>query len=463
MTPPTLETIRAALACIPADLPRDEWARVAMALKSELGGAGFELFDAWSARAEGYKSKDARDTWRSVKAGGKVGIGTLFRLAGLHGYKPSDTAPAPKPTPAEVRASVLAKAKRIARDLADRETRQRDAAAEAAEQWAQASDEGQSPYLVRKGVQGHGVRFAAGGALLVPMRDTAGELWNVQAIKPERPADGGPDKLFLRGGRKSGLLHWFGSPEGAPVLLVGEGYATCASVHEATGRPVAFDAGNLAHVAKAIGKAYSAALIVLCADNDHETEAKTGRNPGHEKATEAARAVRGAVVWPEGLPAGASDFNDLAAHAGPGAVRERIEAAIAQGPQGARKRPSVPKPSGEPNDAPAGPPEAGPMPWDRFHSDDTGVWFTEHDAEGRTKAPQWVCSPLKVTARTRDADESSWGYLLEFTCPLGKPRQWAMPARMLASDGAEYRAILLGLGLRIASGTKARNLLVLLC
>ena len=68
-----------------------------------------------------------------------------------------------------------------------------------------------------------------------------------------------------------------------------------------------------------------------------------------------------------------------------------------------------------------------------------------------------------MTARTRDADESSWGYLLEFTCPLGKPRQWAMPARMLASDGAEYRAILLGLGLRIASGTKARNLLVLLC
>ncbi|MBK7514286.1 MAG: PriCT-2 domain-containing protein [Betaproteobacteria bacterium] len=34
MTPPTIETIRAALAYIPPDLPRDEWARVGMALKS---------------------------------------------------------------------------------------------------------------------------------------------------------------------------------------------------------------------------------------------------------------------------------------------------------------------------------------------------------------------------------------------------------------------------------------------
>ena len=304
MTPPTLETIRAALARIPADLPRDEWARVAMALKSELGDDGFEPFDTWSAQAEGYKAADARDTWRSVKAGGKVSIGTLFHLAGLHGYKPSDTAPAQKPAPAEVRASVQAKAERIARDLAEREARHRDAAAQAAEQWAQASEEGQSPYLVRKGVQGHGVRFAGGGVLLVPMRDAAGELWNVQTIKPERPADGGPEKLFLRGGRKSGLLHWCGSPEAAPVLLIAEGYATAATVHEATSRPVAvaFDAGNLAHVAKAIRRAYPAALIVLCADDDRETEAKTGRNPGREKATEAARSVRGAIAWPEGLP-----------------------------------------------------------------------------------------------------------------------------------------------------------------
>ena len=45
-----------------------------------------------------------------------------------------------------------------------------------------------------------------------------------------------------------------GQAEGAPVLLLAEGYATAASVHQATRRPVAvcFDAGNLVHVAKAL-------------------------------------------------------------------------------------------------------------------------------------------------------------------------------------------------------------------
>ena len=51
--------------------------------------------------------------------------------------------------------------------------------------------------------------------------------------------------------QKSGLWHMLGQPEGAAVVLVAEGYATAASLHEATGLPVAvaFDAGNLVHVA----------------------------------------------------------------------------------------------------------------------------------------------------------------------------------------------------------------------
>ena len=120
MTPPTTESIRAALAYIPPDLLRDEWARVAMALKSELGEAGFELFDEWSARGEAYNAKAARDTWRSIKAAGAVGIGTLFHLAQSHGYKPVDTTPPPKPTPAEVQASAQVRAERIAREIAER-------------------------------------------------------------------------------------------------------------------------------------------------------------------------------------------------------------------------------------------------------------------------------------------------------------------------------------------------------
>lgn len=441
MTRPTLETIRAALACIPADLPRDEWARVAMALKSELGDAGFDLFDEWSKGGEAYKAKGARDTWRSVKAGGKVGIGTLFHLAAQHGYKPSDPEPAHKPTPADVQASAQSKAERIARDIAEREARHREAAGQAAQQWAQASEQGESPYLVRKGVQGHGVRHGPGAVLLVPMRDAAGELWNVQTIKPEKPPDGAPEKLFLKGGRKSGLWHWIGKPEEAPALLIAEGLATASSVHEATGRPVAvaFDAGNLVHVAKAIRKAYSAALIVLCADNDADTEAKTGTNPGRVKASEAARAVRGAVVWPqaEALPPGGSDFNDMATHAGLDAVRELIEATVKAGPQSARKKAGGHSPAPDPYKAPAAPPDAGAAVWGEFTSDESGVWFAERDRDGGLKRPQWVCSCLAVTATTSDADGGGYGYLLEFTDPRGKAQRWAMPARMLAGDGSE--------------------------
>ena len=75
------------------------------------------------------------------------------------------------------------------------------AASEAAAQWAEASETGESPYLTRKGVQPHGVRFAADGWLLVPLRDEAGQLCNVQRIAPAKPEGDGPDKLFLKGGQ----------------------------------------------------------------------------------------------------------------------------------------------------------------------------------------------------------------------------------------------------------------------
>jgi putative DNA primase/helicase len=91
---------------------------------------------------------------------------------------------------------------------------------------------------------------------------------------------------------------------------------------------VAFDAGNLANVAKALRKLYPAALLVLCGDDDKATEARTGSNPGRLKAEAAARAVRGLAVFPAPLPENGSDFNDLHQAAGLDAVRACIEGAI---------------------------------------------------------------------------------------------------------------------------------------
>ena len=96
---------------------------------------------------------------------------------------------------------------------------------------------------------------------------------------------------------------------------------------------------------------------------------------------------------------------------------------------------------------------------DPFTVNDHGVWFYGRDKDGNLLRPLWLCSRLDVAALTRDQDGAGWGYLLAFADPLGKPKQWAMPARMLSGDGGEYRAALLNMGLRIAPSPAARNLL----
>ena len=74
-------TVRAALAYVDPNVARKEWAKVAFALKSELGEDGFTLFDEWSQGGQTYKVKEVRSAWKSAKAGGSVTIGTLFSMA----------------------------------------------------------------------------------------------------------------------------------------------------------------------------------------------------------------------------------------------------------------------------------------------------------------------------------------------------------------------------------------------
>lgn len=470
MSPITLELIRAALAHVPADLPRDEWVRVGMAIKSEFpDDDGFELFDQWSATSGGYDAADMRSTWRSIKAGGAVTIGTLLHIAKASGFKTGSTAPA-RTDQAQRQADRQARQRE---DAGSRAAGHAEAARLAQAMWEAASASGSSSYLERKGVQAYGVRFAVRGDasahdrpasawLLVPLRDSAGALWNVQQIAPAKsrykagdgPGATGTDKLFCKGGLKSGLWHMLGEPEGAATVLVAEGYATAASLHEATGCPVAvaFDAGNLVHVAKALRKLFPIASLVLCGDDDVQTFARTGRNPGREKAEAAAAAVGGLAVLPAPAPDGENfDFNDLHLSAGLEAVRAALAHALDVGHGEGRAAPPKARQRAA---AVADHEDRGRQP---FAVSESGVWFNGVDREGRDTAPEWVCSRLDVEALTRDQDGAGWGYLLQFADPLSKPKQWAMPARMLAGDGGEYRAALLNMGRRIAPSPRARN------
>ena len=93
------------------------------------------------------------------------------------------------------------------------------------------------PYLVSKKVDAYSIKLN-GKHLLIPLRDIEGKLWNLQKISPDGK------KLFLKNGKVKGFSHIIGQP--ADQIYIGEGYATMASVHAATGKAcvVAFNAGN---------------------------------------------------------------------------------------------------------------------------------------------------------------------------------------------------------------------------
>jgi len=171
------------------------------------------------------------------------------------------------------------------------------------------------PYLKRKGIKPHAARVHE-DKLLIPMRDAAGKLWNVERIAPEKPAEGS-DKKGLFGGRRIGCYFSIGKPDG--TLCITEGYATGASIHEATGYAVAvaFSAGNLEAVAKALHSKLPDIRIIIAGDND-------ASGKGQRCAEEAAQAVGALVAIPS--EAG-KDWNDIHRERGAQAVKVAIEKA----------------------------------------------------------------------------------------------------------------------------------------
>ncbi|WP_306546506.1 toprim domain-containing protein [Malikia spinosa] len=210
---------------------------------------------------------------------------------------------------------------------ADQEQRQQQAKAEAARRWEAAAPAQDYPYLKRKGIQAHGTRVE-GDRLLIPMHLTeGGTLQSLQVI------DFAGGKRFLPGGRVKGCFCLLGEREeieDGAELVICEGFATGASIREATGYPVAvaFNAGNLQPVALALRTKYPGAALILAADDDWRTEKG---NTGMDKATEAAQAVGARLAVPrfpeDCRPDDATDFNDLHQLAGVETVRECFEAA----------------------------------------------------------------------------------------------------------------------------------------
>ena len=65
--------------------------------------------------------------------------------------------------------------------------------------------------------------------LAVPLKNSDGEVWNAQFISPDGK------KRYFKQGRKRGLAFRIGTPGKFAVIVLAEGYATGASIFEATG------------------------------------------------------------------------------------------------------------------------------------------------------------------------------------------------------------------------------------
>lgn len=196
-----------------------------------------------------------------------------------------------------------------------RHQEQQEAAAKARQRWesAQPADPAH-PYLARKHIHPHGIR-QEGDKLLIPMRDSEGLVWALQTIGP----DGG--KLFQPAGcRTKGLYFSVGRPAPGGPVCIAEGFATGAAIHEAIGHPVAvaFTAGSLEVVARAIHAKLPGHQVVVMADDDQKPG--SDKNRGIEAATKAALAVGGLVAVPDlGRKA---DWWDVWHEQGPGAIQK---------------------------------------------------------------------------------------------------------------------------------------------
>lgn len=182
-------------------------------------------------------------------------------------------------TPAERRAIITRVRENEARRKVETQAKQDAAAGVARDLWCGAGKPDPAHgYLARKSLPPLGLR-QQGDALLVPMVDPGFRLWNVQRVYPDGR------KLFLSGGRTHGLfwphgIFWQDDTLSAGPLVIGEGFATMAAIHQATGYGVvaAMSAYNLDTVARAMRKLFPIRALIVAADDDCHLSENIGLN-----------------------------------------------------------------------------------------------------------------------------------------------------------------------------------------
>lgn len=241
---------------------------------------------------------------------------------------------------------------------------QRDAADSAAEMLNSLPPAtGDEPYFKSKGVKPFSGIKADGDTVVIPMW-RGGSKSGVQTI------DGNGNKRFTKGAAIDGGFFPLVSKEDKKnFFVICEGYATAATIREATGYPTvcAFVANNLMSVAEGIRNKYPNAQIIIAADNDQwrlnpKERAKNNLTPpdsgaasewdlwaengwmeniGIIKGKSAAAMVNGFLCYPDipsDHPDKITDFNDI----GLEATKAEIDAVVKQTKQVLEERKAAP-------------------------------------------------------------------------------------------------------------------------
>ena len=190
-----------------------------------------------------------------------------------------------------------------------------------------ASTEIQHPYLTRKNINAYGARFfLQERKIAVPLFNINGNIQSLQWID----ADG--NKLFYPGAPLAGAFFPIGlssiTQNDLNPILICEGFATGAKIHQLTGLPTAcaMTCENIANVAKAIEGKFKGRKIFIMADDDMQTMAKRGFNPGIRAAQNAVNSGLATAFIPPPFDnqEQGTDWDDYALAFGDSKAREAI-------------------------------------------------------------------------------------------------------------------------------------------
>ena len=189
-------------------------------------------------------------------------------------------------------------------------------------------------YLTAKRINAYDVKLETDGSLVVPLRNINGEVRSLQYIYPN-----GAKKLYLNASVK-GLFWSVGldmlKPDTEGIILIGEGFATMAKVHELTGLPSisGISCHYIKEVAKVIRERYPKCKIYVTADNDKATELRRDYNPGIQAGKELVKlGYADYIIYPEfENPEDGTDWDDYALLYGDEACALKLKAGLERAP-----------------------------------------------------------------------------------------------------------------------------------